>query len=279
MISTQRLFKRIHIFGTAWFLLCAAALLVISLRQAGFNWWFVFSVSGYSSVLFVFLLTFYLFALFRGVVRAECAVEHPLTTTPAYLFFYDSAPFFGAVAGLLGSIGVSDFASVIRMMTEGTLGMTFVTWVALDSMVAAVESLLPQSRQSRNSRFAQARQEKERIKRDNAAMLESLERREHQLQRDWQAVFGDAADRLAKLYCSDQASTEQVRAMTVDVGARAWQTGKMACMRFVHRMILQGMQSRGNRPCMDYAAFWWDGIGAWRRPRHSGIQFYPNLNI
>jgi len=267
MISFPRLLKRIHVLGTAWFLLCAAILLIVSLRQAGFNWWFVFSVSGYSSILFAFLITFYLFALFRGVVRAQCAVEHPLSTTPAYLFFYDAAPFLGAVAGLLGSIGVSDFAAIVRMATEGTLGMTFVTWVVLDSVVGGVESLLPQSRQSRAVRIAAARAEKERIKRENAAMLESLERRERELQRDWRAAFEDAATALANLYCTEQAATEQARLMTADVGAKAWATGKMACMRFVHQMIRERMKPCPHRPCMDYAAFWWDGIGAWRRPQ------------
>lgn len=269
MISFPRLLKRIHVFGTAWFLLCAAILLILSLRQAGFNWWFVFSVSGYSSILFAFLITFYLFALFRGVVRAQCAIEHPLSTTPAYLFFYDAAPFLGAVAGLLGGIGVSSPAAIVRMMTEGTLGMTFVTWVVLDSVVAGVESLLPRSRQSRAVRIAAARAEKERLKRDNAAMLGSLERRECDLQRQWKVVFENAAAELANLYCTERAATEQARILTVDIGAKAWAMGKMACMRFVHQMIRDRMRPCADRPCMDYAAFWWDGIGAWRRPQRA----------
>jgi hypothetical protein len=269
MISSQRLLKRIHVFGTAWFLLCAATLLVVSLRQAGFNWWFVFSVSGYSAILFAFLITFYLFALFRGVVRTQCSIEHPLSTTPAYFFFYDAAPFLGAVAGLLCGVGVSDSWAIVRMTTEGTLGMTFVTWVVVDSLVGLVESLLPQSRKSRTVRNAASRAEKERIKRDNSVMLESLERRERDLHRDWLASFSEAAARLAELYCSDQAATEQARTLTADVGAQAWRMGKMACMRFVHRLILERMRSCGDRPCIDYAAFWWDGIGAWRRPQNT----------
>lgn len=270
---TQKLLKRIHIFGTAWFLLCAAALLILSLRQAGVNWWLVFSISGYSAVFFAFLLAFYLFALFRGVVRAQCFEEHPLSTSPAYLFLYDTAPFLGAVAGLLGSYGVSDWAVAARMVTEGTLGMTFVTWVVLDSVVGSIESMLPQSIDHRSRRLAAARAEKQRILRENAAMLESLEQSEQTLRCHWEEAFRETAVELADLYCSDKRELRQVQIRTVEAGAKAWQTGKIPCMRFVHRMILDEMNSRRKAQYVDYAALWWDGIGSWRRPKEPAASF------
>ena len=269
MMKTQRLLKRIHIFGTAWFLFCAGALLVISLRQVGVNWWVIFSISGYSAVLFMFLLAFYLFALFRGVVRAQCVEEHPLSTSTAYLFLYDSAPFLGAAAGLLGSLGISDWPAVMRMVTEGTIGMTFVTWVVLDSLVGGVESMLPQSVAHRSRRLDEARAEKLRIQQDNAAMLDSLERRERELHRDWEAAFRDVAVKLAELYCGGDGDYEQLQSCTVEAGAKAWQMGKISCMRFVHRMILEEMNRRPGGWHVDYATLWWDGIGSWRRPRES----------
>lgn len=269
MMTKQRLLKRIHILGTGWFLLCAAALLVVSLRQAGVNWWLIFSISGYSAVLFAFLLAFYLFALFRGVVRAQCMEEHPLSTSPAYLIFYDSAPFLGAIAGLLGSYGIADGSAVMRMVAEGTLGMTFVTWVVLDSVVGMAESILPQSIHHRSCRLAEARTEKRRIQQDNASVLEALEQREQALHRDWEMTFRNIAIELAGLYCIDDYETEQLQLRTIEAGAKAWQMGKISCMRFVHQMILDETNCRPEGWHVDYAALWWDGIGSWRRPKEA----------
>ena len=266
-MNVQRLLKRIHILGTLWFLVCAAALLVISLRQAGVNWWLIFSISGYGVVLFVFLLALYLFALFRGVVRAQYAEEHPLSTTPAYLFLYDTAPFLGTIAGLVGSFGLADPAAVVRIVVEGTIAMTFVTWVVLDSGVGLVESMLPKSIRHRTQRLAVIKAEKRRVQQENAALLESLERREEDLRRCWQAEFGVIADELAELYCGSGGSLQQIQAKTAEAGAKAWQIGRIACMRYVHQMVCERIARHEQGGCVDYAALWWDGIGAWRRPK------------
>ena len=266
-MTMQRLLKRIHIMGTAWFMVCAAALLVISLRQAGVNWWLIFSISGYSMVIFVFLLAFYLFALFRGVVRAQCAEEHPLSTSPAYLIFYDSAPFLGAIAGLASGYGISDNLAIARMITEGTLGMTFVTWVVIDSAVGIIEATLPQSIHHRSRRLAEMRAKKRRIQQENAVMLESLEQRERDMRQNWEETFRGMAAKLAELYCSPNADLRLIQTLTAEVGAKAWQVGKISCMRFVHEMILQEMNRRPEKYSVDYATLWWDGIGNWRRPK------------
>ena len=267
MITMQRLLKRIHILGTAWFVLCAGALLVLSLRQAGVSWWWVFSISSYSAVLFTFLLAFFLFAMFRGVVRAQCAMEHPLSTSLAYLVFYDAAPFFGAVAGLLGSIGVANGVTLVWMVIEGTLGMTFVTWVVVDSLVGGIESMLPQSIRQRSRRLEEAHAEKCRILQENATMLMTLEYREQDLKRDWEAAFRESVAELASLCSSGPEKIKQLQVCTVEAGAKAWKTGNISCMRFVHRMILEEMNRCPVGPCVDYAALWWDGIGSWRRPK------------
>lgn len=267
MLLAARLLKRIHILGTAWFLFCAAALLMVSLRQAGVSWWLVFSISGYSAVLLGFLLAFYLFALFRGVVRAQYVSEHPLSTSPAYLLFYDAAPFFGALAGLLCSLDVSEPTAILRMVTEGTLVLTFLTWVMIDSLVGLVESMLPQSVQHRTRRLAAARAEKQRIERENAAMLEAVERREETMRRQWESALADDAVELATLYCDRQSDPRHIQERTIEAGARAWRLGSIACMRFLHQRILDEISARSSDGCVDYAAFLWEGIGSWRSPR------------
>ncbi|HDS85466.1 MAG TPA: hypothetical protein ENN97_09770 [Phycisphaerales bacterium] len=266
-MNAQRLLKRIHILGTVWFLVCASALLVVSLRQAGVNWWLIFSISGYGVVLFAFLLALYLFALFRGVVRAQYIDEHPLSTSPAYLLFYDAAPFLGAVAGLLGSYGISEPAAVIRIVAEGTLAMTFLTWVLLDSVIGLIEAILPESRRHRARRLAEARAEKRRIQRENVALLESLEQRELNLRREWEQTFRDGVEELIELYCGPGGRLQQIQAKTAEIGAKAWHMGQIACMRFVHQMIRDRMCDQAQKGCVDYAALWWDGIGTWRRPK------------
>jgi len=267
MMTTQRLLKRIHVLGTAWLVFSAVALLVLSLRQAGVNWWWVFSISGYSAILFTFLLAFFLFAMFRGVVRAQCAQEHPLSTSLAYLVFYDAAPFIGAVAGVLGSIGLADGFVAVCMVAEGTLGMTFITWVVVDSVVGGIESLLPQSVQQRSRRLEAARAEKCRILQKNATMLMTLEQRENDLRQDWQAAFRDSVSELTSLCCGGPDKIRQLQNRVIETGAKAWMMGNISCMRFVHRMILEEMKRCPSGPCTDYAALWWDGIGSWRRPK------------
>jgi hypothetical protein len=266
-MNAQRLLKRIHIWGTVWLLVCASALLVISLRQAGVKWWVIFSISGYGAVFLVFLLALYLFALFRGVVRAQYVQEHPLSTSPAYLFFYDMTPFLGTLAGLIAGVGIVDLVALLRIVAEGTLAMTFVTWVVVDSAVGLVEAILPQSRRHRLRRLAEARAEKQRIQQENVALLKSLEQRELDLQKLWEQTFRDAVDDLVELYCDPAGRMQQIQAKTAELGAKAWQMGQITCMRFVHQMIHNRLRERIKNGCVDYAALWWDGIGTWRRPK------------
>lgn len=273
-MNMQRFLKRIHIAGTLWFIICAAALLVITLRQAGVQWWVIFSLSGYGVVLGVFLLAVYLFALFRGVVRAQFAQEHPLSTTPAYLLLYDASPFLGAAAGLLCITGIYEPAAIVRIIAEGTLVMTFVIWVVVDSGVGLIESVLPQSVRHRNQRLAKIKAEKTRIQQENAALLTSLQKREQDLKRTWDEQFRDAADELAALFCGTADQLHQIQAKTTDLGAKAWQMGQMACMQFVHKMICDRLGRNEQDRCVDYAAMWWDGIGTWRRPKSSALLAY-----
>lgn len=261
----SRLLKRVHILGTLWFLVCAATLLAISLRQAGLSWWVVFSVSGYSAILFVFFAVIYAFALFRGVVRAQCAVEHPLSTSSAYLFFYDAAPFLGTLAGVLGCMGVANKWLALRMAAEGAVGMTFLVWVVIDTAVGFAESLLPSSRKARAERLAAAREARMRRQKQNADLLQTVLRRQEQLQRDWRGQFDAPSKQLAQLL-SGALLTAQAKALAIDLGAKAWQAGRIPCMRFVQQLIGNHLTELGaDKRLVQLVAAWWDGIGSWRQ--------------
>src|SRR4030042_5712444 len=104
-MTAKRALRRIHLASTVWFMLCVAYVLAVALRQKGFNWWVIFSLSGFSALGILILTSLYLFALFRGVSSAQhIAVEHPLTSTPHYMGFYVAAPLLGGLAGILGGI-------------------------------------------------------------------------------------------------------------------------------------------------------------------------------
>ncbi len=100
MPSTRTL-KIVHIASTAWFLLSCVFLAIIALRQAGMQWWLIFSLSGYSGGLIFFLILVYSFAIYRGVARSQkIVIEHPLTCSTSYMTFYDISPFLGAIAAM-----------------------------------------------------------------------------------------------------------------------------------------------------------------------------------
>ncbi len=77
----KRIFKLIHFASTAWFVVCAAFLITLAMRQVGAAWWLIFSLSGYSAVLTFVLVSIYLFAVYRGVVRSRIEQEYPLTSS------------------------------------------------------------------------------------------------------------------------------------------------------------------------------------------------------
>ena len=72
----------IHFVSTAWFILCVGYIGILALRQAGVNWWILFSLTGYGVLIALVLISLYLFAIFRGISSSQkVKVEHPLTCT------------------------------------------------------------------------------------------------------------------------------------------------------------------------------------------------------
>ena len=105
MTGTKKL-KSIHVASTAWFVLSVGYILVFALRQAGFQWWIIFSLSGHSVLIAFLLVSLYSFALFKGVSRNQLIeAEHPLTSTNYYMMFYVAIPFLGGLAGWAGRAG------------------------------------------------------------------------------------------------------------------------------------------------------------------------------
>lgn len=157
--ADRTILRRIHVAATVWFVACVGYLAMIGLRRAGFNWWLVFSLSGYSISMLLLLVCLYLFAFYhgvRGTRRTE--TEHPLTSTGYYMLLYVSAPLFAGVvfaAGTEDAFGTSGYMIHVAM---GTLKATFVAWIVIDPLVGILEMDLPASRRHRAERRARMKQ-------------------------------------------------------------------------------------------------------------------------
>lgn len=273
-MNRARFLKRVHVCGTLWFLLCAAVLLILSLRQAGFRWWVVFSISGYSAVMLFFLFTIYLFAIYQGVVRSQNPTEHPLTTSSPYIILYDVAPFLGLISGILASSSLS-WILLLNAVAQGTLAITVMIWVVIDPLVGLVESVLPASTAARRERVHKQRCLKIHLKHENEQLLIRLEQQENALRTQWADVFAPYSKEAATLLCTDQDQSERTQRRLIELGAMAWQQGQFTCMQQLHQMILREIRHHPDPPTVDFAALWWDGIGVWRRPEISSLILEP----
>jgi len=266
-MNLRRVLKLMHVTGTLWLALCASFLLILALRQAGVGWWVVFSLSGFSGVAFFFLLSIYLFAIFRGVTRKQMAREHPLTTSPAYILFYDLCPFIGALAGLisLGLLSILSPLEILSITAEGTLAMTFVVWILSDPFISAAEGLLPASVAAKRERLAmenQARQQKEEEKQH---LLEQIRSFDKKAKEQWNHLLLPLSRELTDHLTAKLPVQEQIRQKAIEFGTKAWQLGGIACMQYLLRLINQQLQERQQEPSL-HVAFLWDGIGKWRKP-------------
>lgn len=269
IMSRQNTLKLTHFASTAWFMLAAGYILVYALRQAGFNWWIIFSLSGYSAVLVFLLISLYLFAIFRGVSRNQkTAIEHPLTTSIYYLILYDVSPFLGAFAGCLGMIGVDKAGQLLSGVAMGTLGATFLVWVLVDPAAGLMETLLPTVREHRRQRLALARANREKQRLAKQRLLAQVQTEQLSERARWAEILEPYAEKLAALMSSIDASGENGRdkeTEAVDIGVNAWQLGGRNCMRQLHYMAMEMCRRASrNKRIIDYISIWWDGIGTWR---------------
>lgn len=267
-MTARRALKWTHVASTVWFVLCVVYVLILALHQAGFDWWVIFSLSGHSLIVVFLLVSLYLFALFRGVGGAQqIEVEHPLTSTSAYMGFYVAAPLIGGLAGLLGMAGALNPIQFMLGVAMGTLGTTFAIWVLVDPIAGLIEMLQPASRKHRAERLAKAEAERrERHERRERLLAEAFAR-EEQERLHWQERLQPQAERLAALLAVDADGFLDAEREAVDIGAQAWRLGGINCMREVRDMAVAINQKRqGDAEAADYISYWWDGIGEWRRP-------------
>ena len=250
-------------------MLCVGGVLAGELHKVGFNWWLIFSLSGYSVFLILILTSLYLFALFRGIGSSQSiTVEHPLTSTSQYMGFYVAAPLLGGLAGVLGMLGISDPTTFLLGLARGTLGVTFVVWVILDPVAGLIELVLPGPRRHRAERLAQAEAERlARAERRERLLTEAIAR-EEQERRRWEERLHGEAEHLARLLTTGASDFHQAEREALHIGVSAWRLGGLTCMRQLRDMamkIVETQQPSGSSP-VDYVSYWWDGIGDWRRP-------------
>ncbi len=260
--------KLVHLAGTLWFVLCLGFIVITALRQAGFDWWIIFSLSGHSAMVILLLVSVYLFALFRGVHKsASCQLEHPLTSTSYYIVFYVGSPLLGGLAGLLGSLGMQHgLMDYVQGASLGTLVTTFLVWVLLDPALAILETTLPEPKEHRRKRLAQQRAMREERQRRREQLLSQIAQKQEEDRQRWQASLEPSSLELARLLTTDEGGYSRAEKQAVDLGVDAWRLGGISCMRRLHEMAIESYTQEHKQSPADYITYWWDGIGGWRNP-------------
>lgn len=271
-MTARRKLKLTHLLSTVWFVSCVVYMLARELDRAGFTGLQISSLFPHSALVIFLLVSLYLFALFRGVGRAQhIEVEHPLTMAPHYMAFYVAAPLLGGVAGILGMWGAGTMARFLLGVAFGTLGTTIAVWVIVDPVAGLFEMLMPASRRHRAERLAQVEAERKVKQESRERLLAEACAREEQERQRWQQRLRPQAERLAELLAGEISGPAlDVEQEVVDIGAQAWRLGGLTCMRQLREMAMaKGQQLQGDTRPVDYLSYWWDGIGDWRRPSMS----------
>jgi len=268
LMSWRKLSKLIHFASTAWFVLCIGCILVLTLRQAGFRWWVIFSLSGYSALVIFLLVSLYLFAIFRGVDRSQrIEVEHPLTNASYYMAFYDITPFLGGLAGCIGMIGVSKVNELLLGIALGTLSTVFLVWIIIDPAIGLIEKLLPASREHRLERLAQVKILRQKQEQKRKRLLDEILAQDEQNQMRRQQLLMPYAQRLSQLLTGGRSNDENIESEVINIGVNAWRTGGANCMQQLYSMVTEILKRENNcLAAVDCISSWWDGIGSWRSP-------------
>jgi hypothetical protein len=269
-MSRKRISKLLHLASTAWLVLCVGYILVLALRQAGFQWWVIFSLSGHSVLLIFLLISLYLFAIFRGTGKSQkIEIEHLLTSTEYYIVFYIIAPFLGGLTGIVGMIGENRISHFLLGIALGTLGATFLVWVIVDPVTGLLETLLvPASRKHRTERMVQIKVRRQNEQKDRERLLAEVLAKEELIQRYWQEELRPHAEKLAELLAAaDEINFRKAERQAVNIGVDAWQKGGLRCMQELRDMTMELCErNHKDMKFVDYVSGWWDGIGSWRNP-------------
>jgi len=267
-MTSGRSLQFVHIASTAWFLLSGVFLSVIGLRQAGMQWWLIFSLSGYSGGLIFFLTLVYIFAIYRGVARSQkIAIEHQLTCSTSYMIFYDISPFLGAIAAMTAFPATSNMIEKMVTFATGSLASTFLVWIVLDPAIGLIEMLLPESRTHRKKRIVETKEMQRQIKEKNERLLAEIAEKEQNSYMQRQSDLMPLARRLAELTAEHKLGLGDIEPQAIEIGATAWSLGGISCMRQLHQMATEMYINNYEEPLyVDYIGIWWDGIGQWQKP-------------
>jgi hypothetical protein len=266
-MSRERTLKLVHLASMIWFIICISFIFGLTLRQAGVNWWILFSLSGHGLLIALMLISLYLFAIFRGISSSQkVQTEHPLTSTNYYRIFYVITPLLGGLAGCLGMIGISTLGQFASGVALGTLGTTFLVWVVVDPLVGLLEMLLPPtSRRHHFERVARAKELRQSRQENRENLLKKVLVKEKLERQQWREELKPKAEQLASMLTADEIDFKQVGCEAVGIGVNAWQIGELSCMKELHDMAIDLAKER-NKSVVDYIGVWWDGIGSWREP-------------
>ena len=267
-MDSRRTLRLVHLISTIWFMLCTGHASILAMRQAGFNWLVISSLSGYWALLVTLAVSFYLFSIFRGAGKGlSMQKEHPLTSTAYYMTFYVSAPFLGALAGVLAIMGETRVGPLLASISLGTIGTTFLTWVVVDPAAGSLELLTPQARKHRAERLARAHLRKQQEQTNREQLLAQILEEERENERLWRHSLASQADRLATLIAANGADLIGAEQEAIRIGVEAWRMGGLICMRQLHDMAIDAFKRQyTQRQLVDYFSAWWDGIGNWRMP-------------
>lgn len=262
----RKILKLVHLLDTVLLAFSACYILILALRQVGKSWWFIVSLSGYSAPIAFLLISLYLFAIYRGVARSQrLKIEHPLTTSVYYVFFYNISPPLGVLAGGLGAIGTTKIAQYLLMTATGCLFVTFIVWIIVDPIAGIVEILLPSSQKHRRLRLAQSKAMRQKQQLANQALLAEVEAQQQMEQNYWNKALKPYAGKLATLMTHNETPDANMEAEAVDLGVSAWQIGGLGCMRQLHFMAAEICRRNYHKPItIDLISIYWDGIGSWR---------------
>jgi len=266
LMNRRNVLKQVHFASTAWFVLSVGYILVLALRQAGFHWWIIFSLSGYSALIVFLLISLYLFAVYRGVARSEkTEIEHPLTTSIYYSVFYDVSPFLGVLAGGLGVLGVSKVTDYLLVAAYGCFWATFLVWIIVDPAAGLIEMLSSSSREHRRKRLAQAKAMYEEERLAKQCLLAEVQAKEELERVRCGEILRPYAEKLADLVATVETTGEYGEVEAVGIGVNAWQVGGLNCMRQLHSLAMEICSRKyQNAMIIDYITAWWDGVGSWR---------------
>jgi len=256
--------KLVHFAGTAWFIVSAGYLLFYSLLQSRKNIWLIILLSGYSALAAFLLTNLYLFVVFRRGGQ-KIKIEHPLTASIYYAYFYGLSPLLGMLAGVFGAIGSGRVSHYLLATAIGCLTVTFLAWIIIDPLFGLAETFLPSSRKNRQRRIAYAKAEKKAKQIADEHLLARIEMKQAEEKKHWARLLGPYAEEL--ILPVNHKNPEKCESKAVDIGLRAWRMGGASCMKQLHSMATKLYYQRyKNKMPVDYISIWWVGIGSWRSP-------------